>query len=292
VAASPDGGGQLVQKSADIASLGFDAGPGTPLFSSLVDRNVDTPVTERRAGGSQQIVLATDDVTGHYLHAIVAPVSASLPASRLDPAVPKSPPLPAAAIAIVDDGFVPWPIGSTPPGWSVDDRSTVRGRLLIGRAGQEAFLRLFRSSSGGQLRACSSAPETDAGVVGVVLVVRAAAGGTSDATVASVRGPGGEIASIRFTKHGTIAYYAGSTKVTTTSVIRFGAWYRIAVTVALQPKRFAFSVAPLGGGAQLRLAGVPWRMNTVTGIDKVCVETPVGGPLDGIDVSSLLVTRS
>ncbi len=294
VAAHPNGGGQLVAKSAPLATLSFDTGSGTELVTSASDPELDVPASPRRLApiSTPALVLAADQTTGHIVHALIADRTATLPPSRLDTPPPKPAALPAAPIVVARDAFDRWAPGATVTSWSISDRSTVKGNLVAATAANDRIMELVRTSTAGQLRACRTAPKTATGTSRTEIVVRLRGVGSSDATIASVRGPGGEVASIRVTTHGLLAYYSGATKVRTTIPFTSGRWYRIVIDVSLATKRFSVTVSPVGGARVLAASAVPWRTGAVTGIDTVCVETPNGGPADALDVSSLALSRA
>lgn len=293
VVSTPSGdGGWLLAKSSPAATLAFESGPGTPILGAALEGNLRDPVVARRASADgQSLVLAADDASGDYFHVLFAPAATALPASRPASGGPRPAALPAAPSVLVDDTFDSFSSDTTGAAWTIDPRSTVTGRLQLSRDGADTRLDLVRSATTGELRACRELPPTASGRVRLSFVVSLTALGDSDATVASVRGPGGEIASVRFTRHGEIAYYAGAAKVTTTRTIELGRPYRIVVTATPRTGRFSLTVRPADGGAALRRTAIPARTPGVAAVDQACVETPLGGAADGLRVSSLRVER-
>ncbi|HEY3522760.1 MAG TPA: hypothetical protein VGK63_03565 [Candidatus Limnocylindrales bacterium] len=285
-------GGWLLAKSSPAATLAFESGPGTPILAGSLDGDLRDPVVARRApDDGQALVLAADDTSGDYFHLLFAPAGAALPASRPGPGGPRPDRLPPAPSVLVDDTFESFTSDPTGSAWTIDARSTIAGQLGLSRDGDDTRLDLVRSATTGELRACRELPPTASGTVRLAFVVSLAALGDSDATVASVRGPGGEIASVRFTRDGEIAYYAAAAKITTTRAIRLGQAYRIVIMTNPANDRFSLSVRATSGGAVLRRTAIPARTPGIREVDRACVETPLGGAMNGLQVSSLRVER-
>ena len=276
IAATADG--RIVVKPASVDRLDFESGDGQALIAPAQAGSVSAPST---AGGpvdldSGIVVLAADDRAGHYVHGIirVAPSDAASPSigpsSRPDQAVP-------GAVLRVDS-FDPWTVGTNPPTWVVSGESGGRGRAAIVAVPSNAdrSLRLVSTSATGSVRSCTTFPPTATGVVTISSLVRLGRLGGSDATVASVRGPGGEAVSARVTRHGLLAYYRGALKITTVHGFRAGVWYRSTVVVHLATHTFDWTIAIPTGRSISTVRGIAWRDPAIPSVDTLCVQTPLG----------------
>jgi len=154
----------------------------------------------------------------------------------------------------------------------VTGESGGRGRATIVavRSTTNRSLQVATTSATGGVRACTDFPVTATGTLTVTSLVRIGGGPTSDTTIGSVRGPGGEAASLRVTSHSLLAYYAGATKVTTSTAVAGGAWYRMSITLHLAARTWDWSVATAAGSRIAGHAGVAWRQPEVTALDTVC----------------------
>jgi hypothetical protein len=98
----------------------------------------------------------------------------------------------------------------------------------------------------------------------------------SDTTVGSVRGPGGETASVRVTRHQLLAYYDGARKVTTSIAVRAGIWYRSTIVIRPDGRTYDWTVTNAAGKAIARLKGIHWRQAAIPAVDTICVQSPEG----------------
>jgi hypothetical protein len=272
--------GQIVIKPADLDHPAFESGPGRVLIPATGTATVQDPST---ASGpvdlaSGVVVLAADSKTGRYLHGIVAlgsPVASPSPSA---PGPSSSPTPEAAAIPLRIDRFDPWAVDERPPTWTVTGQSGGRGRATVAavRSATNRSLRISTTSASGAVRACASFPPTTTGTLTITSLVRIGGGAGSDTTIGSIRGPGGEAASLRITRHNLIAFYRGATKVTTTSRIGRGAWYRTSITIHVAARTWDWSVATATGRRIVGQAGVAWRQPDLTAFDTVCGQAAEG----------------
>jgi hypothetical protein len=295
--------GQIVYKRSHLETVGFEAGVGDPLIASPADAAVGNATTTKQDvdGTSGLVVLAADDTSGRYLHGAVAIGSLTLAPARLvdagpgaSPSPPPSipPPTPAVVNILAHDTFDPWAVGSSnPDGWTAISEGGGKGTLSIaaGSSAADHVLRLVSSSGTGSLRACLSTPASASGLVTVVELVRLNRAGGSDATIGSVRGPGGEAASVRVTRHGLLAYYSGATKITTTVPLRAAVWYRSTIVVNLRTKTYNWTLAPVGGRAVANIKGIHWRTAALPAVDSVCIQTAQNSPGQAIFLNDVVV---
>jgi hypothetical protein len=301
VVAATSNTGQIVYKRSHLDPIAFEAGVGDPLIASPVDAAVGNPSTTKQDvdGTSGLVVLAADDTSGRYLHGAVAIGSLTLSPARLGDAGPGAspppPPPPASVVNIIaHDTFDPWAIGSSnPEGWVATSEGGGKGTLSVvaGPSAVDRVLRLLATSSVGSLRACLSTPVSAGGVVTVTELVRLSRSGSSDSTIGSIRGPGGEAASVRVTRHNLLGYFNGSTKVTSTVAFRPGTWYRSTIVVNLRTRTYNWTLTPVGGRAVINVKGLHWRTPALTSIDSVCIQTASKSAGQAIFLNDVVVER-
>lgn len=292
-ATSPGTGGAIYYKRSPIDPIQFDTGVGVPLVSSPSETTLDNvtsskgPLTER-AG---MLVLASDRTTGRYVHGFVD-LGGGPP--EADPADPQRPTLPLPAPAgtkatYLRDSFETWALGPLDPaaGWYVraqdpQDALTIVPDLGVGKA-------LGVPSSVTGVRACRDFPEVPGTTLTIQLRIRVSRVGSSDATIMSMRGTGGEAASLRVTDRGTFAWFDRATKLRSSALLRPGAWYRV-VAVIDQPNRtYSVRVTTDGGAHVAAGRGLRWRMPGVETVRTLCVETAGGAPEQTIAVADATV---
>ncbi len=295
--ALPNGGGTIAWKRASIRDLAFPTGPGDVLLASSLDPKIEAPSAPRTPfdPASGMVVLASDDTLGEYVHAWVGGQTAHLPPGRVsaqDPVPPTPSDLPTAGTILADDTFSV--LSSTEStGWTVEGRSNGSGRLSIIAAGaSDRAMRLQTVTDAGAARACRAVVATTTGTVSTVLTFRLTALGSSDVTITSVRGPGGEIASLRVTRHGFAAYYRGATKVTTTTAVSRGVWYRSDVRVDVATNTFSWRLSRVGGPTIMRVSSIASRMLGVSAVNSVCVTTASASKGTAIDLTRVTMERT
>ena len=115
--------------------------------------------------------------------------------------------------------------------------------------------------------------------------------GLEDATLLSVRGSGGEAASVRVTNKSVFAWFNGSTKIRSTAAFRPGTWYRIRATIDQAKKTYSFRIDTGGGRPVARASGLRWRNRAVPSVRSVCLETAPAPPSQTIDIAEVRVTQ-
>jgi hypothetical protein len=143
-----------------------------------------------------------------------------------------------------------------------------------GKAGRSLLIRT--TSLLGSIRACTPFAPTGTGTVTISALFQVGAGGPSDTTIGSVRGPGGETASVRITRHQLLAYYSGTRKVTTSVLIRPGVWYRSTIVIRPATHTYDWTLSNAAGKAIFRVARVHWRQAAVPALDTFCVQAAQG----------------
>ena len=112
-----------------------------------------------------------------------------------------------------------------------------------------------------------------------------------DATILSLRGSGGEAASVRVTNKGVLAWFDGGTKIRTTIPLRTGSWYRVSARIDQGRKRYDVRVTTDGGRVIARANGLRWRSSAVPSVRSVCVETAPSPPRQTINLSEVNVSQ-
>jgi hypothetical protein len=143
-----------------------------------------------------------------------------------------------------------------------------------GKTGRSLLVRT--TSLLGSIRACTSFAPTGSGPVTVAELFQVGGGGPSDTTVGSIRGPGGETASVRVTRHQLLSYFDGTRKVTTTVAVRAGVWYRSTIIVRPETHTYDWTVANAAGKAIYRISRVHWRQAAVPAVDTFCAQAAQG----------------
>jgi hypothetical protein len=305
--------GRIVYKRSPLDKVAFETGTGEPLVASTVDANINNPSTTKQNvdGVSGLVVLAADDTRGRYLHGTIAIGDLALaPARPFDSSAAGSPqpstpsaspatsasPAPSASPAVVNTlahvTFDPWAIGSSnPDGWVVESQGGGKGNLSIvaGPSANDHVLRVTGTSATGAVRACLSTPESISGLVTVMALVNLSGVGGADTTIASIRGPGGEAASVRVTRHGLLAYFDGATKVLTTTPLRKATWYLSTIVIDMTTQTYDWTLAPAGGKAILQVKGVHWRTATLAAVDSVCIQTAQDSPGQAVFLNDIIV---
>jgi hypothetical protein len=272
--------GTIAYKQSPLATVSFESGAGKDLVASSADPGLRDPTSTKQAIDltSGLIVLGADDGTGHYAFGRLATTADAAVASPA-PSGPSSspPPVPASAAAILlHDTFAPWAVGTR---LSSEWVTTAEGRgsglvAVAGVPGPNGRSLLVRTTSFlGTIRSCTSFAPTGTSIT-VNEVFQLTAVGGSDTTVSSIRGPGGEAASIRVTRHGLLAFYNGQVKVTTALAVRPRLWYRVTIVTKPAAHTYDLVVANAAGRVVYRIAGVHWRTPAIPALDTFCAQSP------------------
>ncbi len=273
--------GTIAYKQSPLDRVGFDSGQGTDLIASSADPNLRNPTSTKQAVDltSGLLVLAADDGTGHFASGRLATTTATPPGGSAPPGSSSPPPTPPAASILLHDTFAPWAIGTRlPPEWVASGQGRGGGLVVVvagpGKAGRSLLVRT--TSVLGSVRACTSFAPTGAGTVTISALFQIGSVGPSDTTVGSVRGPGGETASVRVTRHRLLAYYDGVRKVTTTRAVAAGVWYRSTIVIRPDTHTFDWTLSSAAGKAIFRIARVHWRQPAVLALDTFCTQAAQG----------------
>ena len=295
-ATSPGNGGAIYYKRAPLERIQFDTGLGVPLVADATSIAIDhvTSAKGPLSPASGLLVLASDRTSGRYLHALVdlgaGPPSAD-PADPDRPTVPIEPPDDATA-TLMRDSFEPWAIGRAPTttGWYVRPEDPPDALSITADGGTGQALRVPSSATG--VRACRDVPEVPGRTLTVRLRVRLSRIALDDGTILSVRGSGGESASLRVTNKGVLAWFDRSTKIRSTARFRAKVWYR--VTAVIDQAKRTYSVRVTSDDGKTRIAsasGLRWRMAALRTVGSICVETAPAPPAQAIDVAEVSVLQ-
>lgn len=296
-ATSPARGGEILYKRTSIDAIVFDAGRGERLVSSALDLQINNASGPKHGVTSETglVVIASDNATGRYLHAVVDLGGGLPPADPADPTRPDRPPAPTEVqpLTLIQNDLAEWTVGPADgTGWAMQDGAP-SGALTIAEdgAGTRA-LRLSAGPDGERRRACREHPEAPPGDrLEVTMQVRLSRLGLSDATIASLRGSGGEAVSIRINDKGEFTWYDGPDKVRSRIAARSGSWYEVSIDVDQTRRTYAFTIATTDGTVVAQATDVAWRTADVPASRRVCLETSSGGPGQHLDLASVRVLQ-
>jgi hypothetical protein len=272
--------GTIAFKQSPLDNVSFESGGGTDLIASSADPGLRDPTTTKQAIDltSGLIVLGADDGTGHYAFGRLATTAGTAVGSPA-PSGPSSSPPPIAAGAgtiLLHDTFAPWAVGTRLPAeWPTTAEGRGSGVVAVaGAPGPSGRSLLVRTLSFlGSIRSCTSFAPTGTSIT-VSEVFELTAVGGSDTPVSSIRGPGGEAASVRVTRHGLLAFYNGQIKVTTALAIRPGVWYRVMIVTKPASHTYDLAIVNAAGRLLYRTAGVHWRQAGIPALDTFCAQSP------------------
>jgi hypothetical protein len=272
--------GTIAFKQSPLDRVSFESGGGTDLIASSADPGMRDPTSTKQAIDltSGLIVLGADDGTGHYAFGRLA-TTADPAVGSPSPSGPSSSPPPVAAGAsttLLHDTFAPWAVGTR---LAVDWVTTAEGRgsgVVVVAAvpvpnGRSLLVRT--TSFLGSIRSCTSFAPTGTSITVNEAFELTAVGG-SDTPVGSIRGPGGEAASIRVTRHGLLAFFNRQVKVTTALAIKPGLWYRVTIVTKPATHTYDLALANAAGRVLYRVAGVHWRQAAIPALDTFCAQSP------------------
>ena len=293
-ATTPAVGGSIVYKRTSIDAVNFESGVGQPLVSSSEDLRISNassakdPVT----GESGLLVIASDNDSGRYLHAVLDLGSGLPPADPADPTRPDrpDPPDPRSPTTLIDNDFEPWAVGA-PDGTAWLPRTTdpADSVSIVEDGAKGRALRIVPGPRGVSVRACRELPRVASARLSADLRVRVSALGTSDTAILSLRGAGGETASVRVTDEGEFAWYDGRTKMRSAAGFKVGAWYRIGVKIDSTAKTYALTITTDGGDPLVERARVKWRHAVVPAVQDICLETATGNGKQRLDLAEVQV---
>jgi hypothetical protein len=292
-ATTPRNGGAVMVKRAELDRLEFPSGRGSAVMLDPSDPEIaflsTTKTSQRLQDGL--VLSGFDQETGSYWHALLGPPDGVPWAAAGSPGPDtSSPPVdPPATTVLFTDDFDAWPTGDAiAAGWTLEPAG-VEGTLVSAAdpsgAGHHARL---RPAGGAAVRACKPFPPTTAGRLAVSVDVWLDGIADADAIITSVRDGGDEAASVRFGQGGTLAYYAGQTKVRTEIANRTDQWYRSTVTVDLEERTYAWRLEDADGGRVLAVDGIPFRDAAAGGVSELCVATSTQ---DGLRFDAVSVSR-
>jgi hypothetical protein len=305
VFAEADGG--VYAKRAHLDDLAFVTGPGiraiaAPEVSGAsaepsasagpsaraepdVPEIVGPTSTKQDVGSLSEIVMvASDDVTGRYAHAIV-----SVPDGREAPdAQGHLAPLPDGVVEGVPPGtvayvfresFSPYAPGpAARSGWQTRSEPADELATIAEPTAGDPSLRLVTNAAGDGTRACKAIAAATSGIVQIQSSVQVRGTPEGDATVTSLRSNGEEIAAVRFGGQGMLRYFSGDERITTAVPYQAGQWYRSILTLRLGTQTYSWQLAPLGSETPiLSVDNLPLR-GPAPVVDEVCVQAADAAP--------------
>ena len=294
-ATSPARGGEILYKRTSLDAIAFDTGRGERLVSSPIDTHISNASSTKQSLSTATglVVLASDNDTGRYLHAVVDLGAGLPPADPADKSRPDRPvAAPAGPIELIDNDFEPWPVGDADgSAWYVRATDPPASLRIVDDGAGGRALRVTAAPDGAAVRACRAHADVPDSGLTETLRVRFNGTGTSDATLVSLRGSGGEAGSVRVTTRGRLAWFDGLKKVRSTTVVKPGTWYRVVVTVDQAGRTYGFKVTTDTGKPVLAKKGLAWRVAAVKSVREVCLETASGQPKASIDLADIRVLQ-
>jgi hypothetical protein len=293
-ATSPGNGGAIYYKRAPLDQIQFDTGLGVPLVADATSIAIDHVTSAKgplsRASGL--LVLASDRTSGRYLHGFVDLGSGPPPADPADPERPTAPidPPDGATATLLRDSFESRPIGRAgTTGWYVRPEDPPDALSIVAEGSKGTALRVPSSATG--VRACRDVPEVPGRKLTVRLRVRVSRIALEDGTILSVRGSGGESASLRVTDNGVLAWFDRGTKIRSTARIQRNRWYRVTAIIDQSKRTYDFRVTTDDGTRVARASGLRWRMAALRTIGSICIETAAAPPAQAIDIGEVSVLQ-
>ena len=135
-------------------------------------------------------------------------------------------------------------------------------------------------------------PEVPGRTLTVRLRVRLSRIALEDGTILSVRGSGGESASLRVTNKGVLAWFDRTTKIRSSARFRAKVWYRVTAVIDQTKRTYNLRVTSDDGKTRIASAsGLRWRMAALRTVGSVCIETAAAPPAQAIDVAEVSVLQ-
>jgi hypothetical protein len=295
---SPRHGGTIHVKRAGIDRLEFPPGRGLPVIEDPSNPDIAYLTSTKQSIDIENslVVLGFDEETGFYWHALVAPAAGAVAPSETpvasDTGSSGASPPPSGPSPLFTDNFDPWPpTGPIGNGWAIGP-ADARGTLTAVADGSNPGLNaLLQATAPATVRACKSFVPTAAGSLVSEVRVRVEQMGAADAVITSLRDQSGESVSVRFGQGGTFAYYSGEVKVRSAVPIRLNSWYRSAVAVNLDSRRYDWRLSSDDGSRILEVKGIPFRESAATQVSEICVQTSVGATGAGLRFDDVRVSR-
>ena len=299
----PRHGGAVHLKQATFGRLEFEAGHGLPLIADARDPDLAfvTSTKQPVSLAAGFVVLAFDDETGTYSHAIVSggePGTGS-PSPGGSGQVPSPPapsgsspaasPTPAARTLIVNDDFDPYPPATSIGTWLLRPAEAT-GTLVSVAADGGAAARLTADSAA-PIRACRSFGVVAAGVVAADVRFRIDAIGPGDVIITTLRDGGEEAATVRAGQGGTFVWYDGETRIRSEVAIEAGRWYRSSVGLDIGARRYSWRLTDDAGNVVIDARNLALRDPLSGPVSEVCVGTSSEAAGRGVEFDDVRVSR-
>lgn len=165
------------------------------------------------------------------------------------------------------DGLRP---GDFPSGWQVTGAPqgvwSVASPFGTDRAGRLSAVPSVAVST------CASFPTVTSDLLRVDGNFLANAVPLSEPRLLLMRGPGGEVASVRIRK-GVFSYFNGATRINSSVAFAAGSWYSVEMSLHLSSRTYDLRVSALGATSPLiQATGLAWRPSQAAALDRVCLE--------------------
>ena len=291
-ATTPRNGGAVMLKRAESDRLEFPAGRGSTVMTDPSDPEIAFLSTTKASPRLQDglVLSGFDEETGSYWHALLGPPDGVPWSAAASPGPASAAPSadPPSETVLLNDDFDPWPTDAViGGGWTLGPAG-VEGTLVSAAdpSGTGNHARL-RPAGADAVRACKAFRPTTTGRLVAAVDVWLDDIATADAIITSIRDGSDEAASVRFGQGGTLAYYAGPTKVRTDIANRTDRWYRSTVIVDLDDRTYGWRLEDRSGARVLDVEDIPFRDAAADGVSELCVGTSTKGGLrfDAVSVS-------
>lgn len=295
-ATSPVRGGNVYYKRTPMDEIAFETGLGQILMTSADDVRINNASSTKQplTRESGMVVVASDDDTGRYLHAVLD-IGAGLPPA--DPAAPRrldvpDPPDPASPVILVRNDFEPWPVGpAIGTVWRVREEDPPTALTIVDDGDGGRALRVSAGADGVPVRSCRQFSEVPQGSLAIEARVRFSRLGASDTALLSLRGSGGEAGNVRVTDAGFLAWYDGTVKVRTEAQLAPGRWYRIFITVDQTARTYDIRVTTDGGARIASRSAIAWRSSVVRNVRSLCQQHADMAPGQALDLSDVEIVQ-
>ncbi|MDQ2941818.1 MAG: hypothetical protein M3R05_06490 [Chloroflexota bacterium] len=256
--------GGISYTQSGLDTIAFPTGPGVAVLGGEGAAGIGGLTSSKQSISRETgIVLLTADSThGTYRYALLGLGAASPPRPVASG--------PRTAQTLLHQTFNGLRPGDFPSGWQVAG----------GPQGVWSVASPFGTDRAGRLSAvpsvavtaCASFPTVTSDLLRVNGNFLANAVPLSEPRLVLMRGPGGEVASVRIRK-GVFSYFNGATRINSTVAFAAGSWYSVEMSLHISSKTYDLRVAALGAASPLiQATGLAWRPSQAAALDRVCIE--------------------
>jgi hypothetical protein len=280
-ATHPTQGGAIHYKVARADRIAFAGGPGTAVIAGGSDRALVHHASSTKQpvdASTGLVVLASDDVTGTYLHATFDLGGQPAGKASAGDREPRPTGSPAGGTDVLSTSFDPLAPGRPlDPGWtrdSLDPDGTVAVATFTSPTDHSA--RAVAGPTGADLQVCRLFAPASGGDLSVEVDVLLDGPAIGSAVLTSIRGDD-EVANVRLGSNGRFGYTAGALRPTLELRASSGVWYRSSLVVHLATKTYDWQLRDRASGAVLHTqSAIPWASTVPSSVERLCLRTPEG----------------